>query len=266
MRLAPLLILLIVGLLAPDLAPHPPDRLFPDHVLEAPSRHFPLGTDALGRCLASRLIFGARLSLTIAMAVVVCSGTMGLLLGVLAGWRTGAVAWLVGALGDVALALPAMILGLVVAGVHGPGLASVLVALIATSWVRFARVAEAVTRRTLTLAFVESVTVAGAGPVYVVRHHLLPELAGPMLVLAVSAAGSAMLQTAALSFLGLGVMPPQPEWGTMIYGARAYLGVAPRLAIAPGLAIWTAVASLHVAGGFFKAQLSAALPGGWDRV
>jgi ABC-type dipeptide/oligopeptide/nickel transport system permease subunit len=265
-RLLPLLVLAAAAALAPWLSPHSPSAVRTTEILAAPSAAFPLGTDALGRCLASRLLHGAQLSLALVLGVTAFSLTAGTLIGAAAGWLGGWPARLLRFVIGVAMAFPALVLGLAVAGVLGPGLWAVFAALSATGWVRFARVAEAVTRSTRQRPFVEAAIVAGMSSRSLLRRHLWPELAGPLVALAAYGCGTVMLHAAALSYLGLGVMPPQAEWGAMLHSSRLYFQIAPRLALAPGLAIWFAVASFYWAGAYARQRFGAALPGGWEQL
>jgi peptide/nickel transport system permease protein len=265
-RIVPLLLLTTAAVFAPWLAPHSPSAVRTTEILAAPSFSFPLGTDALGRCLASRLLHGAQLSMVLVVGVTAVSLTIGTAIGAAAGWLGGWPARILRFVIGVAMAFPALILGLAVAGVLGPGLWAVFAALSATGWVRFARVAEAVTRVTRQRPFVEAAIVAGVSPRRVLQRHIWPELAGPLLTLAAYGCGSVMLHAAALSFLGLGVMPPLAEWGAMLHSSRPYFQIAPRLALAPGLAIWFAVASFHSAGAYARQRSAAALPGGWEQL
>jgi ABC-type dipeptide/oligopeptide/nickel transport system permease subunit len=266
MRLLPLTLLLAVAIFSPWFAPHQPERVHTDHLLEPHSRAFPLGTDSLGRCLLSRLVFGARLSFAIALAVTAASALIGGALGSFAGWSGGRAAIATRFATDLAIAFPGIILGLAIAGIAGPGIPAVIAALTATQWVKFARVSESIARQTRSRGFVEAALVADAPRSYVIRKHLLPELAGPILVLITFGAGTVMLHAAALSFLGLGVMPPAAEWGAMLYAGRSYLAVAPRLTVAPGLAIWFSVAALQLAAGELQKRVAGKLPYGWEGI
>lgn len=244
-RLIPVLALISVSLVAPWLAPHPPNEAHPGLVAVGPTREFPLGTDALGRCVLSRVLYGTRTSLVIGVAVMTIAAVFGSAAGLTSGMFEGPISGIIEFATDVFLALPSVVLALSVNAVLGAGTPGLILALAATGWMRYTRVVRAMVLSTRSAEFVEAAVAAGAGPVYVARRHLLPHTLPTVLALAPLGAANAILNASALSFLGLGVPPPTAEWGSMLSLARPYMRVAPHLVIVPGLALTLLVGALH---------------------
>jgi ABC-type dipeptide/oligopeptide/nickel transport system permease subunit len=249
--------LTIVAITAPWLAPHPPNETHVDRIAEGPTLLFPLGTDALGRCVLSRVLYGARTSLVIGLAVMGIAAAAGSAAGFASGTLGGAVAAIIEFVTDVFLSLPSLILSLAINGALGAGLPGLIVALAASGWMRYARVVRGMVLTTRSAGFVEAAIATGAGPAYIVRRHLLPHALPAILALAPLSASYAILNASALSFLGLGVPAPTAEWGAMLSLARPYMRVAPHLVLIPGLALTLLVAILHwctKASGPFRAR------------
>jgi peptide/nickel transport system permease protein len=232
-----LALLALAAIAAPILAPHSPLETNLGHRLEAPSPGHPLGRDDLGRDVLSRLLWGARTSLPAAALVVALSAATGTLLGALAGLVGGRVDLALMAIADLLLAFPGILLAITVVAARGPGFLNVIAALSLLGWVGFARLARGEALRIGRREFVEAARSAGAGRGRLLIRHIAPLLAGPVLVQAAFALGGVVLAEAGLSFLGIGVPPPAPTWGGMLRDACQNLLDAPRLAIAPGLAI-----------------------------
>ena len=230
-----------VGLLAPIVAPHAPDAVDSSKVLLAPNGEFWLGTDHLGRCVLSRLLNGARTSLSLSLAVVAISAVFGGLLGLIAAVAGGLVRASILKVLDVFLIVPGLIFSLVIAGLLGTGLLNLIVALAAVGWIRFARVSYTVALSINEREFVTAARAMGASRTHVLLTHLWPNVLPHLLILSSLSLGHTILSISALSFLGLGVQPPTPEWGAMLYQARTYLNVAPHLALASGAAIFFTV-------------------------
>jgi peptide/nickel transport system permease protein len=237
----------IAGALAPWLAPWSPTQPDLQHVLEGPSVDHLLGTDVIGRDVASRVLYGARVSLLVGLTVVVISLTVGLLIGGLAGLLGGAVDRALSGTIDVLLAFPGILLAIALIAIMGPGLSNVIFALSALGWVPFARLARGQVLLLREQEFVLSARGLGAGPTRILLRHLLPNLVGPLTVQSTFATAGAILAEATLSFLGLGVQG-LPSWGSMLdHGAEVFL-LAPHLAFAPGLAILITVLALNFVG------------------
>jgi peptide/nickel transport system permease protein len=241
-------LLLAAGVAAPWLVPHPPDEQDLARRLERPGGAHPLGCDDLGRDVLSRLLYGARISLPLAILVVGLSAGLGTLLGGLAGLAGGAIDTALMAAADLLLAFPGILLAVAIVAVRGPGLANVVVALCIIGWVGYARLARGETLRVAREPFVEAARAAGAGPARLLGRHVLPLVARPAAVQAALGVGGVVLAEAGLSFLGLGVPPPTATWGGMLRDGAQNLLDAPRLAIAPGALIALAVLGAQMLG------------------
>jgi ABC-type dipeptide/oligopeptide/nickel transport system permease subunit len=181
----------------------------------------------------------------IGVTVAAIAGTIGGTVGLTSGLSAGAVAWCFELLLDIFLALPSLILALCINGVIGAGTIGLIAALAGSGWMRYARVSRAIVLSTRTAGFVEAAFAGGATRLYVLKNHILPHTLPALLALAPVGAANAILNASALSFLGLGVPPPTPEWGAMLSLARPYMRVAPLLAIAPGIALSLLVVTLQ---------------------
>jgi peptide/nickel transport system permease protein len=216
--------------------------------LEGPSRDHPLGLDDLGRDVLARLAFGARASLLAATVVVIASVAVGLLLGTLAGYGGGLLDDLLMRAVDLLLAFPGVLLAIALVAMLGPGLDHAILALCLIGWVGFARLVRGLVLRVRELPFIAAARASGAGPARVVLAHLLPQTLGPVAIQASLAMAGVILAEASLSFLGLGIQPPAPSWGSMLRDSVRYLPVAPHLALAPGAAIALAVFGFNFLG------------------
>lgn len=246
--------LAIVGLLlfcaaaAPWLAPWPPNAQDLANRLAPPGAAHWLGTDALGRDVASRLLHGSRITLEIVVLVAVLAAPAGLALGCVAGYAGGAADAALMRLTDIVLAFPRLILALALAAALGPGMENAVIAIAATSWPVYARVARAETLRLRRADFVSAARLSGASPPRIVVVHVMP-LCLDSLVVRVSLDMAGIVVTAAgLGFLGLGAQPPAPEWGAMIAEGRNYLFDEWWLAAAPGAAILVAGIGFNLLG------------------
>ncbi|MBT9159844.1 MAG: nickel transporter permease [Dehalococcoidia bacterium] len=246
--LAIVLSLTLVAILAPFIAPHDPIEQNLGLRLLSPSWQYLLGTDALGRCIMSRLIYGTRVSLQIGVMVVGITALLGTLLGLIAGYVGGVVDEGIMRIVDVFLAFPGLILALVIAGLLGPGLFNIMLALSVIGWTGYARVVRGCVLSAKERGFVEATRALGGSNLYIMFRHVLPEALSPVIVMATLGMGGVILSTAALSFLGLGAQPPMPEWGSMLSGGRAFMRTAPHLTIFPGLAIMVTILSLNFLG------------------
>lgn len=250
-RTAGLVILAFFALVlaaSPLLAPNDPVAIEPDRRLEGPSGKFPLGTDHLGRCVLSRLLYGSRWSLgTVAVASVLIVG-VGVTLGAVSGYYRGPLDSVLMRMVDVLLAFPALIPAMAIVGMLGPGILHVLMATVAVWWAGYARLARGLALSLRERQFVEAARALGAGDLEIISRHLVPNLLPPVLVLASVEMGGLLLAMAGLSFLGLGAQPPTPEWGAMLNDGRAFLLTAPQLMIYPGLTISLAVIGFNLLG------------------
>lgn len=238
----------LMAILAPLLAPHDPSALDATRRLEPPSAEFPLGTDHLGRDVLSRLLYGARLSLGSTVVASLSVAAIGLLLGLLAGYLQGAVDTVISRLVDIVLAFPLLLLALVVTGMLGPSLPNVVIAVVLVAWAGYARIVRGVAMSERERPYVEAARALGASEARVLRRHILPNAVAPIVILTTLDMGTILLAISALSFLGLGVKPPTPEWGAMLAEARAYLRSAPMLMFFPGAAIFLSVLGFNLLG------------------
>lgn len=215
-------------------------------------RIYLLGTDHLGRDILSRLIFGARISLIIGLSAVTVAGTLGTLIGLVAGYRGGRVDDFCMRLTDTMLAMPFILLALAVIAVLGPSLRNIILVLGITSWVSYARVVRAEVLTLRTREFVAAAKALGGKGSRVVFRHLLPNVLTPVIVIATLEVARMIILESALSFLGLGVQPPTPTWGGMLADGRAYLSTAWWLATFPGLSIMLTVLGINLLGDWLR--------------
>jgi nickel ABC transporter permease subunit NikC len=245
-----LIVTLIVaaGLLAPLLAPHDPLAVAIENRLAAPSRAYPLGTDFLGRCILSRLLYGTRVTLSTAtlslLSIVLISIPVGLISGYRGGWLDNLLMRIV----DVFLAFPYMILSLVIAGMLGPGLTNVMLSVAAVWWVTYARVVRGIVLSLKEKEFVMAARASGTPEFLIIIRHILPNALSVIVVLGTLDMGKLILIISGLSFLGLGAQPPTPEWGQMLNEGRPYLQLEPQIMIFPGLAIMMTVMGFNLLG------------------
>jgi peptide/nickel transport system permease protein len=243
-----LLALCLAGLAAPLVAPVDPLATTLDARLRPPDPAHPLGRDALGRDVLSRLLYGARVSFLVGVATLAVSLLIGVALGAVAGWAGG---WLDEALVrliDVFLAFPGLLLAIALAAVLGPSLANVVLALSLLGWPGYARLARAEVAALRRREFVHAAEALGARPARIVLAHVLPLAVPTLLVQATFGMAGAIVAEASLSFLGLGVAPPTPSWGSMIAEGRTFLLVAPHVILFPGLALAATVLALQLLG------------------
>lgn len=245
---AVVVLLLLLVVLGPWLAPSDPWRADIMNRLAGPSLSYPLGTDAMGRCVLSRLLHGARLTTLAALAVVVVAASLGTAIGLAAGYAGGLFDRISMRAVEGVSVLPALAVSLVVAGILGLSLKAVVIALAAVHWTEYARVVRNVTMVERARPYVLAAEAMGAPGWRILLRHLLPNIGGPLLVLATYSLSWVILSFAGLSFLGLGVEPGTPEWGRMIAEARTHMRVHPRLVLAPGLTIMAFVILVNLLG------------------
>jgi dipeptide transport system permease protein len=248
------LLLILMALIAPVLAPYDPGQQFRDHLLTPPAWEeggttmFLLGTDAVGRDMLSRLIFGARYSLAIGLVVVSTALVCGVVLGLLAGYFRGWVDVVVMRLMDIILAFPSLLLALVLVAILGPGLVNAMIAIAVVLQPHFARLTRAAVMTEKNREYVISSRVAGAGHLRLMFVTILPNCLAPLIVQATLSFSNAILEASALGFLGMGAQPPTPEWGTMLAEAREFILRAWWVVTLPGLAILITVLAINLMG------------------
>ena len=234
-----------MALAAPLLTPYDPIRLNVVESLEPPSARHWLGTDQFGRDVLARVIYGARVSMAMGVVAVTISVVLGLALGLVSGYYCGTVDLLVMRLVDVMLAFPGILLALVIIAVLGPNLGSAMIAVGVSGMPLFVRVVRSSTLTVRALQYVEAAQAAGSSDVRVLVRHVLPNVLTPVIVLVTLGIPSAIVAGAALSFLGLSVKPPTPDWGEMLSKGRAFMGTAWWLSTFPGLAIAVIVLAIN---------------------
>jgi peptide/nickel transport system permease protein len=246
--LALIAVLAACALLAPVLAPYDPLALDLAVRLKPPSPEHWLGTDSLGRDIASRILYGARISLVIGVVVVGSAGVFGTFVGLIAGYAGGLVDEALMRLTEVFLAFPALILAMAIAGALGPSLTNAIIAIAAVTWAVYARLTRGQILSLRRREFVEAARAMGASRMRIILRHLLPNALAPLMVQASFDMGSSIIAAAGLSFIGFGAQPPTPEWGVMISEGRNFINTQPWVSLFPGLAILFAVGSFNLLG------------------
>jgi dipeptide transport system permease protein len=243
-----------LALLADVIAPYSPTEQFRDAVRMPPvwadggSWRFVLGTDGLGRDMLSRLLHGARVSLFIGVSVMSVSFVVGIALGLSAAWFRGVVDVVVSRVMDLIMAVPSLVLAILVVSVLGPSLANTIVAVTIVYLPRYVRLVRASAMNELSKEYVIASRVAGVGALRLMLSTVLPNCLAPLIVQAALGVSDAILEAAALGFLGLGAQPPIAEWGTMLADAREFIRSNPSLVTLPGLAILVTVVSINLLG------------------
>ena len=246
--LAIVLLAIVAATVGPSITPYDPAAQTLADRLEPPSRAHPLGLDELGRDILSRLVSGARISLLVGLAVVSVSSLIGMALGSIAGYFGGLMDDVISRVVDVLLAFPGLLLAIALVAVLGPSLTNVVLALCVIGWVGYARLVRGQALRARELEYVQAARALGAGAGRVVFRHVLPTAFPSVIVQATLGMAGAIIAEASLSFLGLGVQPPTPSWGTMLDAGRSHLFDAPHLTLFPGLAIATLVLGFNFLG------------------
>lgn len=243
-----ILIFIIVALLADRLAPYDPNAVNLGQRFILPGVEHPFGTDNLGRDILSRVIVGSRVSLWVGVLTVGLAMIIGVPAGLVAGYVRGAVDSIIMRLVDVFLAFPVIILAIAIVAVRGPGLVNVMLALTFVYWTTYARVTRGVTLVLREEDYVLAARSVGASSLRIMLRQILPNAVSPLLVIASLGLGNAILAEAALSFLGLGIQPPQASWGSMLNFGMQFLRDAPFLSIFPGAAIFLTVLGFNLLG------------------
>jgi peptide/nickel transport system permease protein len=252
--LAIITVLVLTALFAPLLAPYEPtagslrDRLVPPFWQEGGSPAHLLGTDKLGRDTLSRLIYGARTSLTVAVIAILAAGSLGSILGIAAGYLSGWGDTVIMRIVDVAFSFPAILLAMVFAVVFGASFLNIIVVISLILWAEYARMARGETLKIKEMDYVALAQVAGISKAKIMFRHILPNVATALIVLATLQVGIVIILESALSFLGVGIPPPTPDWGTMIAEGRSYVATAWWLSMVPGVAIVVTVLSFNLLG------------------
>lgn len=248
-----ILSIVIVGLLAPFVAndPYKTDMI---NRLSSPSYEHPFGTDQLGRDLFSQVIYGARVSLIVALSISIMSMVLGCLIGAISGYIGGIIDDIIGRIIDTFLSIPEIILNIAMVGVLTVSLNVsssiwiVILAVIITNWVSYARITRGMVLSLKEREFVNLSKSAGASDCWILFKHIIPNVVGPIIVLATLNVGNVIMTISSLGFLGLGIQPPTPEWGAILNSGKNYLMIAPWIATFPGLAIMCAIFGFNLMG------------------
>ncbi|MEZ5084888.1 MAG: ABC transporter permease subunit [Tessaracoccus sp.] len=236
------LIILAVLMLGPVLAPQNPELVdLPNRLAGLSGAHW-LGTDNLGRDILSRILTGAQVTVGLSLLALGLSILIGVPLGLISGWVGGRFDWFMMRIVDTFIALPDYIVAIILSGLLGPGFVNMLIAILVVKWVGYTRLTRSLVMQEKTRDYLMISKLAGARPRRVLRQHMIPHIVGPTLALATMDIGKVILLVASLSFIGMGVQPPSPEWGAMLNDGRMYFAEAPQLMIIPGLAIFIVVA------------------------
>lgn len=241
-------VMVLIALCAPMIAPYPPNEQRFENYLLPPSREHLFGTDEQGRDMFSRVVYGGRVSLRIGLVAVAIAAACGLLFGLVAGYYGHATDTIIMRAMDVMLAFPEILLALAVVAILGPAITTVMIAVGIASIPHFTRVVRASVLAARESEYIEAARVTGCQTPRIIFRHLLPNTLPSVLVMATTSMAAAIITGAALSFLGLGVQPPTPEWGSMLSGGRQYLRHAAWLTTFPGIAIVVTVVAINLLG------------------
>ncbi|MEK3914337.1 nickel ABC transporter permease subunit NikC [Paenibacillus sp. FSL H7-0331] len=245
---AVLLLCFLITILAPWISPHDPVKVNLELKLQPPSPDNLLGTDHLGRDNLSRLLFGARISLGLVFMVFMASLGMGLLVGTAAGYRGGWIDYAVMRFCDGVMAFPNLVLVLGIVGIFGPGIMQVVLALLFVQWVYYARMFRGLVVSLRERQFITAARISGSSSWKIIRLHIIPNVLPPIIVIGTLEMGWAIMDISALSFLGLGIQAPTPEWGAMIHEGKAFIRSHPELMLYPGLLILLVVINFNLLG------------------
>ena len=243
-----ILVLWLASALFSSWLPLHPDQITLPHILQPPSVGEWLGYDDLGRPILDRLLMGSKTSFLVAFWVVLVSLTVGTLVGMVSGWFGGYVDLIIVRIIDIFLAFPGILLAIALSGLLGPGVENVVFALSVVGWVGFARLARAQTLSLKQREHVQAALALGAKPFRILYYHVLPLLVAPLIIEATFGIAGVVIAEAGLSFLGLGVQPPEASWGTMIRSGTSYMLVAPHMVLAPGIVLLLVVLAVNLLG------------------
>lgn len=255
-----LLALILLAIFAPIIAPYEPNKQSADLLL-APSRQHLFGTDELGRDVLTRIIFGARISLTVGLIAVGIAGSVGTIVGLISGFVGGILDSAIMRIVDVLMAFPGIILAILIMATLGASLVNVVIAVGIGAIPWYARTVRGATLAIKENDYILSARALGATPMHIMYRHILPNVIGPVVVLVTVGIGGAILAISGLSYLGLGAKPPSPEWGAMLSQARIYLRKAWWITAFPGLAIMVSVFAINLIGDALRDALDPQLRG-----
>lgn len=242
-----IIILVILGIFAPFIGLHDPTEQNLEKSLLPPSSEYPLGTDQFGRCMLARLVYGIQTSLSIATIVTVIVATIGLTIGIIAGYYNLFDDILM-RITDSVLAFPSIVLALLIISILGPSVLTLIIALSVFGWAKYARVVRGITLSIKEKEFIESVKAIGASDFHIMFRHILPNCIAPVVTISTIGVGGKIISIAGLGFLGLGVEPPTPEWGSIMSNGLSVLDTAPHIAIFSGTMIAITVMAFTLLG------------------
>lgn len=238
----------LMTLFGPMLAPHDPVKTDLSYRLAPPSLEHPLGNDALGRCLLSRIVCGARMSIGLGVIVVAFSCLFGVIVGLISGYQGGLLDEVLMRIVDIFFSFPEIVVAMAIAGLMGPGTFNLLFALSFVSWMRYARVVRGITLSVKERDYVKAAQLSGVSRIAIILRHVFPASIPSVIVLATIGLAKAVLAVSALGFLGFGVQPPFPEWGTLLMEGKDYILTAPHLSLFPGIALSLSVLAFNLLG------------------
>lgn len=229
------LLLILIPVFAPVLAPHDPTAADYTHILEGRSRAYPLGTDQIGRCILSRLIYGGRTSLLVVFAVIFLSLVIGLGLGILAGFCGGWIDQGITFFVNIIMSVPSTVFVIAFVGMMGSGLDHTIEAMVLTGWCAYARISRSLVLSIKHRPYMDEAKLSGVGPLGLLTHYILPDIAPYFVIIVTQDIGDKLLSLAGLSLLGLASQPPVPEWGFMLSEGRRYMQTSPWMILYPGI-------------------------------
>jgi peptide/nickel transport system permease protein len=241
-------LLVVITIFGPSLAPNDPLSIDLSRRLEGPTDVYPLGTDHLGRCILSRLLYGSQLSFAMALTVLASAVIFGSLVAAVAGFTGGLIDSSLMKVVDIFLAFPGLVFALALTGIIGPGFASIVIGISSVWWVSYARLVRGLVMVAKKKEFIQSGRAIGAGFFRILFLYIVPQILPPLVVFITLDAGWIILGLSGLNFIGLGIQPPTPEWGAMLNEARPFFHTNPRLMLFPGCAIAITVLSLNLMG------------------
>ena len=249
--------ILLMSILAPWLAPYDPLKIDMKNALLPPSKLHLLGTDNIGRDILSRVIYGGRQSIVLAAIATSMSMALGCIIGMIAGYFGSWVDVAITSISNIFQGLPGMTMMIAIAGILGPGVENMLLSLVVTSWVSFSRLVRGEVMRVKEADYIEGIQSMGAGKIRILFLHVLPNIIGNLIIVYTTKVGRVVLSVAGLSYLGLGIQPPTPDWGVMINDARMYFRSYQHLLFAPGICIILLSLSINLIGDVLRDKLDA---------
>ncbi len=250
-----LAIILLLSIFAPLISPYDPVKVDMTNALVPPCTEHLLGTDALGRDVLSRLLYGGRSSILLSIVASIMTMTLGFIIGILSGYYFRKLDSFIQIIVNILQSIPSMSFMIAIIGIMGSGIKSILLSVVITSWAGFSRIVRSEVLSIREEDYIEGAKAIGAMDFYIIIHHIIPNIIGPFIVLFTVKIGKVILSIASLSFLGLGLKPPTPDWGIMISDAKSYYLSHPILIMAPGAAIMLLSLSINIIGDFARDYL-----------